>query len=415
MLTVIAGCGLTGPTRIADTGVRGNTNAEFAWTDGEPTLAVGPVDADAARASVDRAAAVIEPDRDDDFYIAIVATFDTATEAGSQADEIRSILEESAAWYADRAHVEDRAALEDPAALAPMIPPEADAMKRHLLAPGTRGIGWGGAPGTALDAVYTLGPILVITGLKSEPTAAETDPPLHPLAHLLAAEGVDVVLEGDRYGHGSIAADVSCHITERATAETVRDDIGDAIATSGFDVRPPWIGPPLTDAERLARATYRRWSNGMVAAFNDAEIRDLAEQIAASSNADDRAATMAAFQRKIQERGMANVEGELDPETMAIMADAPLGTGTDAYYAWARKVGERMGRVEVHATHYGDLAQPDDDARMPYFGAVRVNGDRLEIAQFSAGRFGAGFPYLTGYLADHGCDDLRARVFDITP
>ena len=153
----------------------------------------------------------------------------------------------------------------------------------------------------------------------------------------------------------------------------------------------------------------------MVAAFNDSEIRDLAEQIAASSNADDRAAAMAAFQRRIQERGIANVEGELDPETMAIMANAPLGTDTDAYYAWARKVGARMGRIEVHATQYGDLAQPDDEARMPYFGAVRVNGDRLEIAQFSAGRFGAGFPYLAGYLADQGCDDLRARVFDITP
>ena len=235
------------------------------------------------------------------------------------------------------------------------------------------------------------------------------------MAHLLAAEAADVVFEGDRYGHGSVAVDVSCHITDLASAETIRDDLGDAIATSGFDARPPWIGPPLTDAERLARATYRRWSNGMVAAFNDLEIRDLAEQIAASSNADDRAAAMAAFQRKIQERGMANVEGELDPETMASWPTPPSaptptrttpGRGRSAS-AWA---GSRSTRRST-----GTSPSADDDARMPYFGAVRVNGDRLEIAQFSAGRFGAGFPYLAGYLADHGCDDLRARVFDITP
>jgi hypothetical protein len=415
MVTVSAGCGVLGPTRAADSGVRGDTNADFAWTDGEPTLAIGPVNADAARASVDRAAAVIEPDRDGDFYITIVATFDTPTEAASQADEIQSILEDSAAWYADPAHANDRTALNDPDAEVEMIPPEADAMKRHLINAGTRGIGWGGAPGTATDAVYTLGPMLVITGLKSESALAQAEPPLHPLAHLLVAEGAEVLFDGDRYGRGSIAADVSCHIADRATAETIRDDIGDAIATSGFDARPPWIGQPLTDAERLARATYRRWSAAMVAAFNDSEIRDLAERIASSANADDRAAAMTAFQRKIQERGMANVEGELDPETMAIMADAPLGTDTDAYYAWARKVGERMGRVAVQTTQYGDAAQPDDNARMPWFGAVRVNGDRLEIAQLSVGRFGSGFPYVAGYLADHGCDDLRARVFDITP
>lgn len=414
-ITVIAGCGAPGASRTVDTGVRGNTNADFTWTDGEPILAVGPVDAEAARASVDRAAAVIDPDRDGDFYITIVATFDSATEAASAADDIRSIFEDSAAWYADPAHANDRAALDDPDADAPMIPPEIDAMQRHLLDAGTRGIGWGGARGTARDAVYTLGPILVVTSLKSESTSAAAEPPLHPLAHLLATEGAGVFLDGDRYGKGSVGADASCHISDGATGETTRDDIGDAIATSQFDVRPPWLGPSLTDAERLARATYRRWSAAMVAAFNDSEIRDLAQRIAASSNADDRAAAMAAFQRRIQERGMANVEGELDLETMAIMADAPAGTDMDAYQAWARKVGERMGRVEVRATQYGDLALPDDNARMPYYGAVRVNGDRLEIAQFNAGRFGAGFPYLAGYLAEHGCDDLRARIFDFTP
>jgi hypothetical protein len=415
VLTVVTGCGLMGSSRVADTGVRGNTNAEFAWTEDEPTLVLGPVDADAARASVDGAAAVLEPDRDEDFYITIVATFDTAAEAAAQADEIRSILEESAAWYADPAHADDRAALDDPAAIALMIPPEADAMKRHLLAAGTRGIGWGGAPDTATDAVYTLGPILVVTGLKSEPVPSEVDPPLHPLAHLLAAQGAGVFFEGDRYGQGTVGTDASCHIADRASAEKIRDDLGDAIATSQYNARPPWIGPPLTDAERLARATSRRWSAGIVAAFHDSEIRDLAEQIASSSNEVEREAAMTAFQRKIQERGMANVEGELDPETMALMVDAPLGTDVDAYRAWENRVGERMGRVELHATQFGDIPQPDDYARMPTYGAVRLNGDRLEMSQLMAGRFGAGFPYLAGYLADHGCDDLRARVFDFTP
>src|SRR5262245_38243801 len=206
----LAGCGLGGPATPSDSGVRGTPGGEFIWAVDAPTLAISPIDPEAARASVDAALALSDDEADQAFPITIVAVFGTADEAETSAAEVRTILEDGAAWYADAAHAADREALDDVVRFAPMIPPDAAAMKRHLLAAGSRGVGWGGEPGEAETAVYTLGPLLFVTGMESDANPNDLDAPLHPLAHLLAAGGADVMLEGDRFGEGSIMADLSC-------------------------------------------------------------------------------------------------------------------------------------------------------------------------------------------------------------
>ena len=418
-MTVIAGCGGFGLAdggagMTADPGVHGTVQGYFLWANGEPTIPTGPIDPDAVRATVDRAAAVLDPDRDLSFDINIVAAFDSAEQAQTQAKEIRTILEDGAGWYADPAHAADRRALEDPEALAPMIAPDAAVMKHHLLAAGTRGMGWGGAHGTASDAVYTIGPIVFVTGLETEPRESNVDPPLHPLAHLLAAEGATVMLEGDRFGEGSIAVDATCRLTDPAGAEDLRDDIGDASLTAGqFTTRPPWIGPALTDQERLARATYRRWSEGLTAAMNDPASYDLAMRIANAANADEREAATRAFEEHIVERGLEKVEGELDPGTLALLLGAPHSPDDhDAYAAWLRDVGEQMGRLPVQATAFGEQPAFDDGSLQIITGSVRIDGERLDLGYMLFGRSAAGLPYLAAYLAEHGCDDLQVGLVD---
>ncbi|HET9457301.1 MAG TPA: hypothetical protein VFO78_08165, partial [Candidatus Limnocylindrales bacterium] len=111
VLLVASGCGLAGglpgvPAR--EEGVRGSLGGYFLWGVGAPTRAVPPIEPDDAAALVDDALAVIEPARDPTFSVSILAAFDTTPEAEEQAAEIRTILAESAAWYADAANAAAR-------------------------------------------------------------------------------------------------------------------------------------------------------------------------------------------------------------------------------------------------------------------------------------------------------------------
>jgi hypothetical protein len=416
LAAVVTGCaGLSADASGEDVG--GNLGSLFVWAAGEPTATIGAIDPDTARELVDRAAAVIEPDRDDRFEITIVATFDTAEQAAARADGVRDILEDAASWYADPGNAAARSALGDPEQSAPLTPPEEAAMKANLLAPGTRGIGWGGDPGAADDAVYTLGPILVVTGLKSESRGDSDETQLHPLARLLAAVGGEVLLEGDRYGEGSIVADASCRLEPSASPDALRDELGEVIETSGqFSARPPWIGPPITAEERLARATYRRWTEGMAAAFNDQDLRELAQRMATTTDPSERQAAMAEFQREIVDRGLSKIEGELDLETLVLLLDPPaidMSTfDASAYEAWQRTIGERMGQLPMRETEYGAAPFPDDYARLATTGSVTLNGDRLELGWTMFGRFAAGMPYLAAYLAEQGCVDMKLGTVD---
>ncbi|MFL5774742.1 MAG: hypothetical protein ACJ76W_00575 [Chloroflexota bacterium] len=409
---VVAGCGVRGAAPATDPGVRGNLGPEFMWAVGEPTKPLGTIDPEAAREAVDRARDVIEPDRDFDFPISIVAQFDTPEHAVSEAEQLRDILEASARWYDEAANTAARAARDDPERQAHLIPPEVAAMRENLLAPGERGMGWGGRPEDADDAVYTIGLVVVATGFESDAFATGADPPLHPIAHLLAAAGADVRLEGDRFGEGSIVFDMSCRLADRTRAEGVLDEVGDAVVTGHLNTRPPWIGPPLTSPEALARATFRRFVDGFVAGADDSRILDYAQRYANAGTSDEREAAVSEMERYLLQRGLEHVEGELDPAVFALILKQPDTTDKAARQAWSRDISGRMGALPMHPSEFGDRPTADDAGQLAWTGSLRRNGDRLELGWLSFGKFSAAMPYVAAYLEDHGCDDVRLGTVD---
>jgi hypothetical protein len=393
--------------------VRGSFADAFMWAVADPTLPLTPIDSSAAAELVDGAARTIDEQRDLTFGISIVTTFSTPEEADAQATVVRAILAESARWYADPAHRDALAQLNDPERPAPFTPPEVAGIEAHLLAAGERGVGWGGDAGGVDDAVYSIGPVLVVTGLKSE-TGSEIDPPaLHPLAHLLAAAGGDVLLEGDRFGEGSIIADISCRLDDAAAGGQLIDDLGDAIVTGGlYSTRPPWMGPPLTDAERLARATIRRWWAGASAAMQDAMVRDYANRLI-DAKAEDRARITEELQAYIAKHGVELIDGPVDPEVLALLlGSANTDTTAAKRDETKRELTRRLGSLPVTETDYGDHPAPDDYARLATTGSVRIHDGRLEIGWLAFGRMAAGLPSLAGYLTDEGCADLRVGLVD---
>lgn len=404
-----------------DPNVRGDFSGYFMWAVGEPTIALGPVQPAAAEGVITGAAESIEPDRDARFGISIVATFEAAEAAEAQAAAVREILRASAAWYANPANDAALAQLEDDERPAPFTPPEVAALKERLLAPGERGVGWGGQAGKAEDAVYTVGPMLVVTGLKSE-AAAEApadgaigaDLPMHPLAHLLAAAGGAVLLEGDRYGEGSIVADLSCQPADSASGTALLDELGDSILTAGqYWARPPWIGQPLTAREALARATIRRWQQGMSAAMGDADgrLEDYAVRIL-NGTAEERATAQQEFEAYLRERGAELIEGEVDVEVLALLLDPKAQTDAASRQAWAGALGERIGRLPMETSPHGDLPAPDDYARLLTTGTLRIQDGRLEMGWLTFGRLAAGLPSLVGHLTGTGCADIRMGLVD---
>jgi hypothetical protein len=413
---LLAGCGLQSPLPNGDPNrdpnVRGTFPGQFFWATSEPTKPIGPIEPDAARATVDRAAAVLSPTEDLLFGITIVATFPTADDAEAAAADVESILETSATWYADRRNERFRTALHDPTLPVAIVPPEIDSMKAHLLAPGTRGIGWGGEPGTADDAVYTLGPMVFVTGLKVETPDWPEGAPAHPLAHLLAAQGADVLLEGDRFGEGSIVADLSCRVADRQAGGPLLDEVTDAMITGPLYARPPWIGDPLTAEEALARATYRRWENGITAGIDGSRLADLGHRWAEASTQEERDAGMRELEDFLKQQGLSHLDGEVDPATLALIVDSPGITDADAYAAWTAKIADRMGGLELDATDSGPRPKADDYAQLAFTGTGQLTGNRLQLGWVAFGRFAAAMPKLAAYLTERGCDDIKLEPVD---
>jgi hypothetical protein len=413
---LLAGCGLQSPLPTGDPdrdpNVRGTFTGQFFWATSEPTKPIGPIDPDAAGATVDRAAAVLAPADDLLFGITIVATFPTADDAEAAAADIESILEASATWYADRQNERFRTALLDPTLPVAIVPPEIDSMKARLLAPGTRGIGWGGEPGHAEDAVYTLGPMLFVTGLKAETPAWPDGAPIHPLAHLLAAQGADVLLEGDRFGEGAIVADLSCRVADRQAGGALLDEVTDAMVTGPLYSRPPWIGDPLTAEEALARATYRRWENGITAGIDGARLADLGRTWAEAPTQEERDAGMREIEQFLKQQGLDHLEGEVDPATLALIVDSPGITDADAYAAWTAKIADRMGGLELDPAESGPMPNADDYAQLAFTGTGQLIDDRLQLGWVSFGRFAAAMPKLAAYLTERGCDDVKLEAVD---
>ncbi len=376
--TMIACNGSLGSAESApDPNVRGTFSGYFVWAKAEPAVALRPVQPAVAAELVEGAADSIAPDRDARFGISMVATFETDEAADEQVAAVRKILADSAAWYARPANASALAQLEDDERPAPITPPEIAALHERLLAPGTRGVGWGGPADRADDAVYRIGPVVVVTGLKSETPPEvqsgadpDTDRPIHPLAHLLAAAGGAVLLEGDRYGEGAIVADMSCRPADSASGSALLDELGDAILTAGqFSTRPPWIDPPPTAREALARATMRRYQQAAAAALGDRRLQELARRLAGATH-EEYAAILEEFSAYLRERGLELMNGEVDPEVLALLLDTNALSDPSARQAWARDLGERMGRLPVESGPYGEQPAPDDYARLATSGTA---------------------------------------------
>lgn len=398
-----------------DPNVRGVFSGYFMWAVSEPTLVLEPIEPEDAAALVERAAATIDDDRDSSFGVSIAASFATAEAAAEQATAVRELLAASARWYADPANRAARAVREDPHQPAPFTPPEIAALEANSLAAGERGVGWGGDENDVDDAVYTIGSILVITGIKREAPPEGDDPaPLHPLAHLLAAEGGSVLLEGADLGYGdsSIVVDLSCRPLDDATGTDLLDELGDAVSTADpFHARPPWIGPPITEREALARATFRRWQEGAASALTDPELVDLASRLA-TAQGEERKAIMDEFSDRLAQRGLEEIEGEFDPGVLAMLIDGWPETETDARARWAAEVGSRMGRLSLESTEFGLRPSMADYERLALTGSLRVRDGGLEIGWLMFGRLAAGLPLLAGYFNDRGCIDIRVGLVD---
>ena len=93
--SLVGGCAAVRPANPADSDVHGMAYGDFMWAGKGPSVAIGPIDPGAVREDVERAAAAIDDDRDEDFSIDIVALFKRADEATAHAEEIRTILHDA--------------------------------------------------------------------------------------------------------------------------------------------------------------------------------------------------------------------------------------------------------------------------------------------------------------------------------
>ncbi len=340
-----------------------------------------------------------------------MVAFATPEEAEIHAARLRGILRESTEWFADPANREARAALLDPDRFAPLTPNETKVVLAGGTVPRDRGFGWGGIVDELDEAVRTVGSFLLVTGLEADPTQSQPDP--HPLLDLFGTQGGTPLLEGDRAGQGSIAADVSCRVPDEATGLRLRDEIGDAALTARYYARPPWTDPP-TEAEALARATVRRWQDAGVRAIQDPEFHRIVERM------DDSLDDPEEFSRISHEltawiaaRSATLVEGPVDATVLALLATEQHDPLSDDYRTWILAIGEPIGQLPLHATEQGyRFPTPASYATSIVGGTARLDGDRLELGWLSFGRFSSGGLQMLAYLGDAGCTDVRYSIVD---
>ena len=397
------------PGPLARDDIGGSTYG-FSWAlEPGPDHAVADVDAAAVRDQVRRSLDLIPPDRDDLFSLAIVATFPTTVEAERHVTLIRDLLEAGAKWYADPDHAADRSRLDDPARDAPMTAPESAALTAARISPGTRGVGWGGSPGRTADAAWSLGSMVFVTGLKAETDETLSEPPIHPIAHLLAAAGADVVVEGDRYGEGRILTDLSCRLDGSTPGAELRDEIGDAILTVRWLTVPPWVAEP-TAPQAAARADVRRLTYAIANTSNDPELVGLLMRIASAPVSEREAITNEYIQR-VAAAAASAAPGSMNPIVLEAFLHPTLDANGHQSTEQLHAAGTVLGQLPL-SRGGGDYPSADDVASVAWVGATRVGTDRLEVGQLTLERASAGVPQLLAYLADHGCRDVRLHLAD---
>ena len=255
------------------------------------------------------------------------------------------------------------------------------------------------------ETAFALDRMLMVVGL---PTGVGDEPT--PLAEDLAGSA-DVLVEGDRYGEGSIVLDLSCTAPDAATAAAISTALGDYGAMPYYAyLRPPWRGEPLTSNEALARSTYRRWATSYRAAFqSDPWISAWSSRYVAATTDDERRALM----REMTDHVGAvqpDVEGEAHPGVMALLDQGAEGADADAYYDWGHALGTLAGMLPTEAP----------DGRPTWFeqrygaqvGAVRASGERVDIGWVSSNTFAVAATGLLSYLDAQGCANARIALSD---
>lgn len=254
------------------------------------------------------------------------------------------------------------------------------------------------------DAVVAVGSVVVVRGLGTRAGMRRVERTLEENG------GRAQVQDWSRDRH--ISADMTCR---PATRDRVRDaarDLADASSLPpGFHARAPWVGPPLTDAERLARSTYRRLATAQVEGLQQDEtfIRLGLDYVRHLEEGDREAAArdqdgMAARARELAGRPL---DGEVDLRVLALMAESfhwstdPQDLDLAEVRDWQQRMGALMGQHPLT----GDARSNRDG----WVFAVRLR-DRLALAGFGSEAFLPAWASLLTYLDRHDCEDVRIRL-----
>ncbi len=224
---------------------------------------------------------------------------------------------------------------------------------RRLLSNGT------GRYAAVTEAAVQMGPLLVVRGIRA-------DWQRQSAREVLADLGANVVLIEDRAGSPSFVTDLSCEPTRLPGAAALADDLLAFGLSPTNTLRPPWVAPTLTEAERLGRSTLYR-----------AALR----------------------------------EGALEePYDGSVLAAYQLAAGeSDLWNSLARKVLPALGQLEVERAHGKTYPTVDAEFDAADVAGVRL-GERLEIAGFRTGAFVPGLARLLMLLDDAGCEDVRIAL-----
>lgn len=230
-----------------------------------------------------------------------------------------------------------------------------------------------------------------------------------PLAAELSALGAELLLQGHRFGEGQVVADVTCRATTHDAAAAIALQLAE-YPTTNPAARPPWVGPPLTKDELLARSTYRRWAESLaVDLSNDPWMTDYARRWMAAESQTEYGALSAELESHMRQLQARAIERDFHPEMVALLTSTPSSSDPTAYAEWQRALSRLMGPV---ATSSG--AEPTwlDQRQAAFMAGARAVDDRVEIGWVSFNRFELGFTGLLAHLEEQGCGDVRVRLTD---
>jgi hypothetical protein len=249
--------------------------------------------------------------------------------------------------------------------------------------------------------------LVVVVGLDTQDETA-----LHEVVEAVSDARLALV-EGDRGGEGSIVVDAACEAPSDAAASEIATALGDYGAAPSYAfIRPPWLGPPLTADEALARSTYRRWMAAYTASFaDDPFIASWAARFeGASSQAEARRLMDELTSHMLDQRPV--LDGEIHREVIDVIANHMASGDPDAYTQAGRRLGELMGAMPSSAGATDDEPSWYDTRHGGSIGSVRAVRSTVQVGWASFTTFPLGALGLLSYLDAHGCDEVRIGLSD---